>query len=276
LIGFSRGAFTVRCVAALIDQVGLLTKLGLVHLQSIYKLWVEQQPIETSLRLHTPWATMTVEIRPQISTAIADPTTLDDRIGQLQGSQYLKRSVRIKACAVWDTVSALGNPLLMSLRASKNAFEPNSALPRVDTHVPESIDFAFHALALHERRKHFSPDLWHSHEPTKTTLKQCWFLGTHSDVGGGGKDTGLASISLLWMLSELSSTTGAEFAMKNVMEVVNPLRWDWTANMTRQEYLRQKTLFKFPYMHGYIGDKRQMTTYIRSRPVAVTGTYDQL
>jgi uncharacterized protein (DUF2235 family) len=216
LIGFSRGAFTVRCVAALIDQVGLLIRLGLVHLQSIYKVWVEQQPIEASLCLHTPWGTMTVETRPRSST------TLEERIQLLQTLEQLKRSVRIKACAVWDTVSALGNPLLMSIRASKNAFEPNCALPRVDTHVPESIDFAFHALALHERRKHFSPDLWHSYEPEKTTLKQCWFLSTHSDVGGGGKDTGLASIALMWMLSELSSATGAEFAMRNVMMVVNP------------------------------------------------------
>jgi hypothetical protein len=110
----------------------------------------------------------------------------------------------------------------------------------VNTHVPECVDFAFHALALHERRKNFSPDLWESYEPAKTTFKQCWFLGTHSDVGGGNKDSGLASISLLWMLSELTSATGAEFAMNTVMEVVNPVEWNWSrrkgASKTQSEW----------------------------------------
>lgn len=126
--------------------------------------------------------------------------------------------MRIKACVVWDTVSALGNPLAISIKASKDTPEPYDTLPRVDTHVPENIDLAFH-----ERRKHFAPDLWKSHDSTHTTLKQCWFIGTHSDVGGGNKDSGLASLALLWALAELSSATGAEFAMATVREVVNPV-----------------------------------------------------
>lgn len=39
LIGFSRGAFTVRCVAQFMHDVGLLTKSGLRHLPELYKLW---------------------------------------------------------------------------------------------------------------------------------------------------------------------------------------------------------------------------------------------
>jgi hypothetical protein len=34
-------------------------------------------------------------------------------------------------------------------------------------------------------------------------LKQCWFLGSHSEVGGGNKKLGLANISLAWMLAQL-------------------------------------------------------------------------
>lgn len=42
LIGFSRGAFTARAVASLINDVGLLTKRGLRHLPSLYRLWKDQ------------------------------------------------------------------------------------------------------------------------------------------------------------------------------------------------------------------------------------------
>ena len=37
LFGFSRGAYTVRSVAALIGWLGLMTKKGLGHLKPIYK-----------------------------------------------------------------------------------------------------------------------------------------------------------------------------------------------------------------------------------------------
>ena len=110
-------------------------------------------------------------------TYLSSSELLLQRLEQLRRSCYLERVVKIRACTVWDTVSALGNPLLKSSKASM--------LPRVDTHVPEVVELALHALALNEYRKHFLPDLWKSHNPQKTLLKQCWFLGAHSDVGGG-------------------------------------------------------------------------------------------
>jgi hypothetical protein len=36
-----------------------------------------------------------------------------------------------------------------------------------------------------------------------TTLKQVWFSGAHSDVGGGFQDSRLSNIALGWMISEL-------------------------------------------------------------------------
>ena|SRR2546429_1991293 len=39
LIGFSRRAFTVRCIAAFIHDVGLLTRTGLKYLDSVYRQW---------------------------------------------------------------------------------------------------------------------------------------------------------------------------------------------------------------------------------------------
>jgi len=65
----------------------------------------------------------------------------------------------------------------------------------------KKIDFAIQALALNERRKAFQPTVWRA-DPG-TDLKQCWFLGAHSDVGGGNEDTGLANLALVWMIAQL-------------------------------------------------------------------------
>jgi len=36
------------------------------------------------------------------------------------------------------------------------------------------------------------------------TLKQCWFSGSHSDIGGGWQDHDLADLSLTWMVANIA------------------------------------------------------------------------
>lgn len=101
LVGFSRGAFTVRCAASLIAQVGLLKKSGLVHLYKLYNMWssqnIDKRPIaDLGLGL-----TLLYKLPPTLKP-------LEQQIKQLEAAQCLTRQIRIKACAVWDTVSALG------------------------------------------------------------------------------------------------------------------------------------------------------------------------
>jgi uncharacterized protein (DUF2235 family) len=73
-----------------------------------------------------------------------------------------------------------------------------------DLDVPANVAHCFHALALDERRGNF-----HLHRPKVLgqerpgCLKEVWFRGVHSDVGGNGAKEdpprGLASIPLNWM-----------------------------------------------------------------------------
>lgn len=106
---------------------------------------------------------------------------------------HLRFEVAIKACAVWDTVPAL----------------TGDKLDFVGKGIPQCIEYAFHALALDEERAKFQPLLWKTSSSTK--LRQCWFLGTHSDVGGGNKDTSLSNLSLAWMIAQLKSKGILEF-----------------------------------------------------------------
>jgi hypothetical protein len=51
----------------------------------------------------------------------------------------------------------------------------------------------------------FEPCLWDAVDETcceDPRVKQVWFEGCHSDVGGGYKDTGLSDTALLWMVAE--------------------------------------------------------------------------
>jgi hypothetical protein len=69
-------------------------------------------------------------------------------------------------------------------------------------------------LALDERRSPFPPALWArdltENEPTKndhTRLKQVWFAGCHSTIGGGEHGQDLSDISLVWMVQQVLSYT---------------------------------------------------------------------
>lgn len=74
----------------------------------------------------------------------------------------------------------------------------------MDTKVSANVENAFHALSLDEHRKPFSPAVWEKPLGQKfpTTLRQCWFSGVHSNVGGGYADTETADITLAWMMSQ--------------------------------------------------------------------------
>lgn len=75
----------------------------------------------------------------------------------------------------------------------------------VDTKIEPHIENAFQALALDERRRTFQPTVWEKpeHQAWPLRMKQCWFPGVHSDVGGSYKDGDLANLTLTWMISQL-------------------------------------------------------------------------
>jgi len=74
-----------------------------------------------------------------------------------------------------------------------------------DTSLDNHIKFAFHALALDEQRSPFGPTVWERKVGCNTVLKQTWFPGVHSNVGGSYDDTELADITLAWMMDNLSA-----------------------------------------------------------------------
>ena len=68
-----------------------------------------------------------------------------------------------------------------------------------DLHFPSNVERCYHAMALDERRLLFPlTRLGHDRDATGR-LREVWFRGVHSDVGGGNGNGGLNWIALNWL-----------------------------------------------------------------------------
>src|SRR4029079_14577906 len=78
------------------------------------------------------------------------------------------------------------------------------------------VRHAFQALAIDERRGNFQAAIWvpaispdseanRQALGPQQVLKQMWFPGVHSNVGGGYENHGLSDTAFLWMLSQVES-----------------------------------------------------------------------
>lgn len=114
--------------------------------------------------------------------------------------QAIKNSSSVDAnvfmIGVWDTVGALGIPVnwLNNFNPFLHKFH--------DTKLNPSVKFAYHALAIDESRKNFSPTLWVGEPAQGQTVEQIWFTGAHSDIGGGYPERDLSDITLQWMINK--------------------------------------------------------------------------
>ena len=175
LFGFSRGAFTVRALA------------GLLH------------------RCHLPPDGFDIDERFERSWSLFQPMVAD-----AEAVEALRRDHRpcpVHFLGVWDTVKSYGG-----------------LKPVILPHLRHNPDVAHvrHALALDERRAWFKPTTWGQLDTDRDgamtrldpdddgayraqDIREVWFSGCHSDVGGGGAESAPSRIALRWMLAEAAS-----------------------------------------------------------------------
>ncbi|MCW2307402.1 DUF2235 domain-containing protein [Rhodobium gokarnense] len=183
LFGFSRGAYTVRVLAAFVHVVGLLP--------------VDQLNIAN------------YAFRAFKQTSKEGEFTISWHFAKIAGSNT---RVRIKFLGIWDTVSSIITP------------RPDRLVPQlqmlVHTRTNPSVEIVRHAMAIDERRAMFRLNRWIEPQPFKRNpfdkkapatlqdIKQVWFAGCHSDVGGGypEAESGLAKFPLDWMLREAKAS----------------------------------------------------------------------
>lgn len=234
LVGFSRGAFTVQCLASLIDQIGLLKKTSLGFLRGLYKLWSRQEQT-----VRSSYFGAGSETRIKLGVHLDDELENIERVHRIMTGEHSFRlrpgQVSIDVLAVWDTVSSLGMPI------------PSTSTPRpldfVGRGIPRIVRSAFHALALNDSRRNFFPLVWESsagsdegtrlRDDTRHLVKQCWFLGAHGNVGGGRADAGLSIISFMWMAAQMESCIPGCLDRSSLKNYADPYSLAWAVSVRR-------------------------------------------
>jgi len=173
LFGFSRGAATVRSLSGFMHHFGILPQSRpdlIKEAFSIYKIKNKEQRNKRAKEFikkhHTMWC-------------------------------------KIKFLGVWDTVTALGFPIKWLSIFFDHVFPHRFH----SFELSEAVEYARHALSIDDERKTFHPTLWDplKNDSSLERMKQVWFCGVHTDVGGGYMEEDLSNISLRWMIREATS-----------------------------------------------------------------------
>src|SRR5207247_5447737 len=147
-LGFGRGAFTVRSLAGFIRTCGILRKNALHALPQAFLLYRSRAPAT----------------HPREREATLFRRTY--AVGEVSPIEFI---------GVWDTVGALGNPLLFGNLSPGNSFH--------DTDLSTKVRHAFQALAIDEQRRLSQAALWHQQrDAVAQQLEQTWFCGPHSNT----------------------------------------------------------------------------------------------
>ncbi|KAK6865709.1 hypothetical protein PG995_002237 [Apiospora arundinis] len=242
LIGFSRGAFTARSIAGIITSLGLLTRVGMDYFYTIFKDNQNFSELRDEHFFFSAGGGMPYADNAQVNLEYEDPfpklpfpdkpkgdgavDKYRDRLVELGYTRVCQNGgegdpIKIKAVGVWDTVGSLGIPtvpFLEKLGITRSTVE----FQWYNTDLSTKIEHAFQALALDEIRGPFSPAVWERHVEHGDTidLRQVWFPGGHTNIGGGEEDQGVSNITLAWMMDQLASI-GIEFIPNALERVYN-------------------------------------------------------
>ncbi|SMD44810.1 Uncharacterized alpha/beta hydrolase domain [Aquiflexum balticum DSM 16537] len=174
--GFSRGAYTVRVVAGIIRMFGILQKGNTAHMEQLYNLYENY---------------INKELKRDIENGLVGRNRISGHVKIVARikSSFSRGEGKIAFMGLWDTVSSVGN-----------VFFSKSNLPY--TYDLKYIKSVRHAVAIDEKRKKFR--FQKVNPNTHKDLKEVYFAGVHSDIGGSYPEEGLSKISLVWMLGEAS------------------------------------------------------------------------
>lgn len=174
-------------------------------------------------------------------------------------ANYSHANNEILFMGVWDAVGALGIPLRSLNWITRFRFKFHDVL------LGDHIRYAFHAVAIDEKRRPFAPTLWKSGNTEKRLAKydqqqdveQRWFCGAHSNIGGGYVDADLSDITLKWMIEKLKASASLKFNEDCLSRILDPHYHGELRDSRTMLYLVSKFLphIRRPMQDGYIGQK---------------------
>lgn len=231
--GFSRGAYTIRMLMGLIGAVGLPDLSGVKD---------EQRVAVANQMAKLAYVYFRTEYFPMIALPIFpwlgrfSGFMLNKMLGRQPASFASARKggnppmlgdVPIHFIGVFDTVAAHGLPIDELTTAWAYGVWP---IQSPDYDLGNAVSHARHALALDDERHTFHPKIWNENELRVANsldgetaergndrLKQVWFAGVHSNIGGSYAEDGLAYIPFEWMVHE-AAAKGLRFLPHKIEE----------------------------------------------------------
>lgn len=214
MFGFSRGAFTIRTLIGLIDSQGLVLRdqvdnngnprsIGLKEMQN----YAGAAYADYRLKLAANWSWRE---KPLAVYLLHGLRKLIRVFRQPAYARLLKQQQpSIEFVGLFDTVEAFGVPINeMRLAVDRLIWPMSFRNGRMST-IAKNVR---HALSLDDERTSFHPLRIEGAEgepiqDAQRRIKEIWFAGAHSDVGGGYPDGALSYVPLVWMLEELNKTS---------------------------------------------------------------------
>lgn len=224
LFGFSRGAFTVRTLAALVAMQGLMPRVidgrpvsSPEMSRNAASAWGAYRAMTAPLVLPgRSWANpLNWQMNPLVSVirGLRDGLTWAKRrlLGQRTHAEVLAAqpdalkagAVPIRFLGLFDTVEAYGMPVEEMRAVWNRLIWPIRFRNRRCSWVVQKVR---HALSLDDERLSFHPIRFDLRprpdgKPVPET-QEVWFAGVHSDVGGGYPNDETAYEPLLWIATE--------------------------------------------------------------------------
>jgi len=190
LLGFSRGAYIVRCLASFIDKCGILKRSKIKEIPQAYQLYRDHTVSSNSAKAQQFRAANAKKIE-------TEKEDFQDRIP-------------VKMLGCWDTVGHFGIPDLTPWFPLAKFYHKKYEFS--NTKLSPIIQNAFHAVAIDEKRKNFpSTPIKANPENPEQVVKEVLFVGEHTCLGGGKKEyQGLSDYPLQWMINQ-AKKLGLEF-----------------------------------------------------------------
>jgi uncharacterized protein (DUF2235 family) len=208
VFGFSRGAFTARSLVQMIATCGLTRKETLEE-------WSVDRAFDRYEAISRQEAE---EVRPlwrlrywKDNLAARPPGWNPDETESRLMDDTRVREVKVRMAGLWDTVGSLGTDGLTNRDAARQKAAAHNVRPT------KYQEHGYHALAIDEHRPLFEVTLWRTFLEADDSAKamedyarryeQRWFIGAHSDVGGGYNedDDRLPDLALSWMLGKATA-----------------------------------------------------------------------
>ena len=223
LFGFSRGAFTVRVLAGMIDFCGLCT---------VYR---DEDDLHRTARQNYG------AFRSRFKHGL-----LSRAFRAVFGTKSTAQGnvkPEIEFIGVWDTVDAYGLPIdELAILWDRLIFP----IRFPDQQLSTKVKRACHAVSIDDERHMFHPVLWDESREAALDwaglvqagqvklfppdrIEQVWFAGVHSDVGGGYPMNDLAMVPLDWMISKVEAAAptgpGLHFIPETRAEYLSHSDW---------------------------------------------------